>query len=334
MTPGSRHCSFRRQRPANAERDCFHCGLPLPAVSYSVVIDGAAHDTCCRGCQAVAQTIVDNGLASYYRHRTVLPQAQPSNGDDILAQLRLYDLPEIQRGFVREADAGEHGKEASLLLDGITCAACVWLIEQRLARLAGRARGRGELRDAARARALGRAPHPPERHPARGRGPRLRRAAVRQRALRRCVEARAPRDAVAPVRRRLRHDAGDDVRGAGLHRGRRHDRGPRAADAHREPGADGAGRGVGGRAVLRRRVARAEGAPRRHGRAGRARHHRGVRGERARDAARRRPGLLRFDLDVRVSAARRALSRDGRAREGRPRRRSVSRGSRPRSPSA
>ncbi len=123
--------------PANAERDCFHCGLPLPAVSYAVVIDGAAHDTCCRGCQAVAQTIVDNGLASYYRHRTVLPQSQPSTGDDILAQLRLYDLPEIQRGFVRETDAGEHGKEASLLLDGITCAACVWLIEQRLARLAG-----------------------------------------------------------------------------------------------------------------------------------------------------------------------------------------------------
>jgi Cu2+-exporting ATPase len=123
--------------PAKAARECFHCGLPLPATAYAVVIDGVTRDTCCRGCQAVAQTIADNGLASYYRHRTVLPQSQPTTGDDMLAKLRLYDLPEIQRGFVRAADATEHEKEASLLLDGITCAACVWLIEQRLARLAG-----------------------------------------------------------------------------------------------------------------------------------------------------------------------------------------------------
>ena len=123
--------------PAKAGRACFHCGLPLPAKSYQVLVEGVARDTCCRGCQAVAQTIIDNGLASYYRHRSVLPQSQPASPRDMLDRLRLYDLPEIQRGFVHDADAAGQVKEAALLLDGITCAARVWLIEQRLARLEG-----------------------------------------------------------------------------------------------------------------------------------------------------------------------------------------------------
>jgi Cu2+-exporting ATPase len=114
---------------------CFHCGLPLPATTYAVVVDGAAYATCCRGCQAVAQTIADNGLTSYYRYRSAPPLSQPAR--DATEALRLYDLPEIQQGFVRDADAATREKEAALLLDGITCAACVWLIEQRLARLEG-----------------------------------------------------------------------------------------------------------------------------------------------------------------------------------------------------
>ena len=123
--------------PARTEHACFHCGLPLPATTFAVTVDGVSHETCCRGCQAVAQTIADNGLASYYRHRTVLPQPQSAAGRDVPDRLRLYDFPEVQRGFVHDAGPGRHGKEASLLLDGITCAACVWLIEQRLMRLEG-----------------------------------------------------------------------------------------------------------------------------------------------------------------------------------------------------
>jgi Cu2+-exporting ATPase len=51
----------------------------------------------------------------------------------------------------------------------------------------------------------------------------------------------APR-AVAGVRRRFRHDAGDDVRRSGVFRRRRRDdAGGRTVDALGEPGADGAG---------------------------------------------------------------------------------------------
>ena len=113
---------------------CFHCGLPLAGVGYPVKVDGVLQDTCCRGCQAVAQTIVDHGLESYYRHRSA-PAERREAVPDLVARLRPYDLTEVQQGFVRASAPGE--KEAALLLEGITCGACVWLIEQRLAALEG-----------------------------------------------------------------------------------------------------------------------------------------------------------------------------------------------------
>lgn len=90
---------------------------------------------CCRGCQAVAQSIVDNGLIEYYRNRTALPMSGHEVLPDEIKKLALYDYPEIQRSFV--IDAGEYRKEAVLILEGITCAACIWLNERHLKQLAG-----------------------------------------------------------------------------------------------------------------------------------------------------------------------------------------------------
>ncbi len=90
---------------------------------------------CCRGCQAVAQTIVDNGLADYYRHRTALPGVGREVVPEEVQKLALYDHPGIQKSFVRQE--GEHVKEASLILEGITCAACIWLNERHLKQLPG-----------------------------------------------------------------------------------------------------------------------------------------------------------------------------------------------------
>ncbi|HXZ97426.1 MAG TPA: heavy metal translocating P-type ATPase metal-binding domain-containing protein, partial [Burkholderiales bacterium] len=58
---------------ARGDTACFHCGLPVPAGKpYRVSIRGEEHDVCCPGCQAVANAIVQAGLADYYRYRTVL----------------------------------------------------------------------------------------------------------------------------------------------------------------------------------------------------------------------------------------------------------------------
>jgi Cu2+-exporting ATPase len=120
---------------ADSAAGCFHCGLPLDGKMYPVLLDGISRDTCCRGCQAVAQTIADNGLGAYYRNRSTMAPTARNAG--VPAELGVYDLAEVQAAFVREVPAAAHEKEASLLIDGVTCAACVWLIEQRLAGLQG-----------------------------------------------------------------------------------------------------------------------------------------------------------------------------------------------------
>jgi len=126
---------FHAEHPAaDSPAGCFHCGLPVGAVPFPVSVEGVEHRTCCQGCQAVAQTIVDNGLGAYYRNRTA-PAPSARGTAALPPELGVYDMPEVQRNFVR--DAGEHEKEASLLIDGVTCAACIWLIEQRIARLPG-----------------------------------------------------------------------------------------------------------------------------------------------------------------------------------------------------
>ena len=118
-----------------AQGVCYHCGLPQPGDShYSVAIDGIERALCCAGCQAVAQIIVDNGLTSYYHHRSALPPRE----DTVPPAARergAYDVPAVERALTRAA--GNHVREAALMLSGITCAACVWLIEQRVARIPG-----------------------------------------------------------------------------------------------------------------------------------------------------------------------------------------------------
>ncbi len=107
----------------------------MPAGShFSAVVLGQSRELCCPGCQAVAETIVQNGLEHYYSHRSEaannpqqLPQALPD-------ELALYDRRDVQQPFVEQS--GEW-RETSLLIEGISCAACGWLIEKHLAALPG-----------------------------------------------------------------------------------------------------------------------------------------------------------------------------------------------------
>lgn len=113
---------------------CFHCGLPNPAAPpYQAEIAGQRQDFCCPGCQAVAQAIDRAGLADYYRHRSQ-PGAKAQDVSVLLKEAALYDQPLVQQGFV-QAD-GEH-KSAYLIIEGLACAACVWLNERHVRHLPG-----------------------------------------------------------------------------------------------------------------------------------------------------------------------------------------------------
>ncbi|WP_421242394.1 heavy metal translocating P-type ATPase [Aeromonas enteropelogenes] len=113
---------------------CFHCGEPVPADShYALEIKGIVRPMCCPGCQAVAETILECGLASYYDHRTA-PGAKGDLVPEELAALTHYDLAEVQQEFV--TDSG-NVREIQLTVEGLTCAACAWLIERHLMTLPG-----------------------------------------------------------------------------------------------------------------------------------------------------------------------------------------------------
>jgi Cu2+-exporting ATPase len=104
---------------------CFHCGLPAVSGLHAN-IGGQRREFCCIGCQAVAQAIAGQGLADFYRFREQLnarPQAVETRFD-------AYDLPEVQEDFVERAADGS--ATVNLFVSGISCAACVWLIEKHL----------------------------------------------------------------------------------------------------------------------------------------------------------------------------------------------------------
>ncbi|MEW6023821.1 MAG: heavy metal translocating P-type ATPase [Pseudomonadota bacterium] len=106
----------------SAPDGCFHCGLPLPAqVRWRARVDGAERAMCCPGCAAAAQAIVDAGCADYYATRSGYG-ATVDSGD--ASGLALFDT------------AGNSG-EGSFTVEGIRCAACVWLIERRIGALPG-----------------------------------------------------------------------------------------------------------------------------------------------------------------------------------------------------
>ena len=130
---------LRPERPfmlPSDDRQCFHCGLPVPpGAAYRATVDGTDQPMCCPGCAAVARAIVEGGLADYYRYRTAPARTAHDILPPLLDELALYDRPDLQGQFVQVS--ADDVREASLILEGITCAACVWLSERHVSKLPG-----------------------------------------------------------------------------------------------------------------------------------------------------------------------------------------------------
>ena len=118
------------------EQHCFHCGESVPPGShYVATIRGESRPMCCAGCEAVARAIVDGGLESVYDHRTAWARTPEDLVPAELRRFDLYDQPKVQESFVAQGDATL--RSASLILEGITCAACIWLSERHVRDLDG-----------------------------------------------------------------------------------------------------------------------------------------------------------------------------------------------------
>ena len=121
-------------------KECFHCGLPVPnGFNHSVTINNEPRAMCCIGCESVAKAIVENKLENFYNFRTDKSDKVEDLVPEELRQLNVYDDDELQKSFVRQEsnEAGEAIREASLILEGIVCAACVWLNEHHIKQLEG-----------------------------------------------------------------------------------------------------------------------------------------------------------------------------------------------------
>lgn len=122
---------------------CFHCNEVVPTgINLCVEISQIQQAMCCIGCQAVAQTIVDNGLTQYYSVRTEPANKGQSLVPEQLQKNKLLDEAVLQSEFVFQSDSqddaqGKSYKEAILTIDGMSCAACAWLIEMQLDKLKG-----------------------------------------------------------------------------------------------------------------------------------------------------------------------------------------------------
>lgn len=112
---------------------CFHCGLPIPAnCRFELTLDHAPRRFCCFGCQSVCSAIYDAGLEGYYLRtpdgQLLAPPPAPPR------DVEMYDIDEVQQDFA--TCAGDQ-RDIHLLVDGIHCSACVWLIERGLQREKG-----------------------------------------------------------------------------------------------------------------------------------------------------------------------------------------------------
>src|SRR5690606_39081047 len=111
---------------------CFHCGEPLRGSTLVARIEQRDEPVCCAGCQAVAELIAGTGLGDFYRYRdgvTVRPR-----DTDQTDKWRVY----ADRQFASQFTRTVRGQTSvTLLIEGLRCSACSWLVDKVLRRHAG-----------------------------------------------------------------------------------------------------------------------------------------------------------------------------------------------------
>src|SRR5690606_17530713 len=113
-------------RPA-PEMPCAHCGLPVGAAPVG---DGPYF--CCTGCAVVHDALQTAGFGeTYYQLRNVAPPSRdvrPAQPDLNALVLSEMDSPRFLETHTKPVAADV--REAELFVDGVHCAACVWLVER------------------------------------------------------------------------------------------------------------------------------------------------------------------------------------------------------------
>lgn len=113
------------QAASAAGAACAHCGLPVPA---GLVDGGRAEQFCCGGCETACTIIRGCGLEGYYRLRRESDDAAPAPVRTTAKRYGEFDDPVFRTLYARPLPGGLFAAE--LFLEGVHCAACLWLVER------------------------------------------------------------------------------------------------------------------------------------------------------------------------------------------------------------
>jgi Cu2+-exporting ATPase len=117
---------FESKQSASAkekvEVSCTHCGLPVP---LGLVDSARDEQFCCSGCLGAYELIHSTGLDSFYG---MTDRAGAKSVSDDRNGFLEFDEPIFQSKYATETNASE--SKIDLVVDGIHCGACIWLIEK------------------------------------------------------------------------------------------------------------------------------------------------------------------------------------------------------------
>ena len=109
--------------PARAVPACAHCGQPVPPTLRNPESD---LQFCCSGCRIVCNMLRQHALDDYYTQR----DRGPGGATPARATGRDYSEFDDPRFLALYARAQGDERTLELLLEGVHCAACVWLVEK------------------------------------------------------------------------------------------------------------------------------------------------------------------------------------------------------------
>ncbi|MBD3852992.1 MAG: heavy metal translocating P-type ATPase metal-binding domain-containing protein, partial [Acidobacteria bacterium] len=104
--------------------ECDHCSLSVPA---GLVEANAELQFCCNGCRVAFEVIHEHGLDGYYdiKSRIEAPEQPAQRSGRAFTE---FDDPAFHRLYCRTLPSSLATVE--LYLEGVHCAACVWLVEK------------------------------------------------------------------------------------------------------------------------------------------------------------------------------------------------------------
>ena len=109
------------------EQTCSHCGIKFRWKAVKSPDDDGRNLFCCRGCLGAYQMICEAGLGDFYLRPD---RATPTVTESISSSFTETDL---SKHIVSEGDFCR----IDILVGGITCPSCVWLLEKMLIRAPG-----------------------------------------------------------------------------------------------------------------------------------------------------------------------------------------------------